>query len=91
MTGTLDATRAPAQAGASEVGAPDLSEAERGVLRLVAVYGDGLDLGGPRITRRAKAAARSLMAQGFIAGTIRNCRLTDSGRAAITPPDTDTT
>ena len=60
-----------------------LIEEELGMLRTVATYGDGIDFGGPRVSRKVKRLAEDLIARGLLYGSYRNCGLTPAGRAAL--------
>lgn len=55
------------------------------MLKLVATYGDGMSLSGPRVARASKAIANALLMSGYLEGKLGDLRLSKKGRAAITP------
>lgn len=60
-----------------------LSEEELGALRLLDSYGDGLDLTGRRVGTRVKNVVKGLLFQGYMAGELKNLRMTDKGRTEL--------
>jgi hypothetical protein len=64
----------------------ELTDFELDVLRLANLYGDGLDLSGPRISRTVQAAARECIRKGLLSGKVKSLTITDAGKAAIPEP-----
>lgn len=65
-----------------------LGEFEIGILKTVKLYGGGLDMSGPRISRKVKDACRDLLRRGFLEGAMKHLAITQNGMNALDAPMT---
>lgn len=60
-----------------------MTDEQKAMLELVQAYGDGMSLSGPRVSRKSREVARTLLNRGLLAGRMGSLSLTDAGRARL--------